>query len=209
MAASLHNQGDRNQRDRVVDADSQPQIVVFTNRKTFVEPAGFSKQPLRHHNRRRTHQTEIEAGPENITGRLGVFGLGIHPDPAANPDFFGLADLNVGVLLHERCLDFQFSRHPEVVRIQERYIPPRCAIDAVVARGRHAVSLLRDAPYIGAVLRQTFKGGVSGTIIDNNELPRPIALCQDRCDSLPDHGPTVVGGDNDAYDGRHGSTRLS
>jgi hypothetical protein len=51
-----------------------------------------------------------------------------------------------------------------------------------------------------------FTGTVSGAVIDNNKLPRPIALCQYRLDSFPDHGPTVVGGDNDAYDGRHNST---
>ena len=138
-----------------------------------------------------------------------MFGLGIYPHSATNPDFFGLADLSVGVLLHKRCLDFQFSRHPEIVRIQERYILPRCASDAVVAGGGHTASLPRDVLDIGAVQRQTFRGIVSGTVIDNNELPRPIALCQDGLDSFPDHGPTVVGGNNDAYDGRHSCTRLS
>jgi len=138
-----------------------------------------------------------------------VFGLGIYPNSATNPDFFGLANLNIRMLFHKRCLNFQFSRHPEVVRIQERYILPRCASDAVVAGGGHTASLPRDVLDFGAVQRQTFRGIVSGTVIDDDKLPRPIALCQDRFDSFPDHGPTVVGGDNDAYGGRHSSTRLS
>ena len=62
-------------------------------------------------------------------------------------------------------------------------------------------------PDIGTVLRQMLRGAVSGAVIDDNKLPRPIALCQYRFDSLPDHGPTVISGDNDAYDGRHSSTR--
>jgi hypothetical protein len=62
-------------------------------------------------------------------------------------------------------------------------------------------------PDIGTVLRQMLRGAVSGTVIDDDKLPRPIALCQYRFDSLPDYGPTVIGGDNDAYDGGHSSTR--
>ena len=80
-----------------------------------------------------------------------MFSLGIYPYSATNPDFFGLAYLNIAVLLHESCLDFQFSRHPEVVRIQERYVVPRCASDAVVARRGHTASLPPYVPYIGAV----------------------------------------------------------
>src|SRR5262245_24908137 len=191
----------------MVGANPQPEIIIFTHRKTFIEPAKLVKQPLRHHNRRRTHQAKIETWAENIAGRLSVFGLGVHPHPATNPDLFGLADLNFRMLLHERRLDFQFSRHPKVVRIQERYILTLCTTDAVVARGRHPAPLLGDLPHIGTKMRQMFRGAVSGAVIDNNKLPRPIGLYQNRFNSLPDHRPTVIGGDNDAYDRVHSSTQ--
>ena len=55
VAASLHNQGYRNQRDQAVDANSQPEIIIFTDGEIFVESAKLGKQLLRHHDRRRTH----------------------------------------------------------------------------------------------------------------------------------------------------------
>ncbi len=117
VSSPLHNQGRTDERNQVVDPDSQPEIIIFAHRETFVEPPNLFKQTFRQHNRRRTHQAKVEARPENIAGRFCVFGLRIYPHPVANPDFLGLANLNFRVSLHERHLDFQFFGEPNVVRI--------------------------------------------------------------------------------------------
>src|SRR4029453_1337698 len=100
-----------------------------------------------------------------------------------------------------------FFGHPKVVRIQKRHIPAPCDTDTIVACGRHTASLPGDAPHNGTVLCQVRGGTLIGTVIDDKKLPRLIALCQYRFNSLPDHGPTIIGGNNDAYDGGHSSTR--
>ena len=193
----------------MIDPDSQPEIIIFTHRETFVEPAQSTQQFLRHHNRGGTHQAEIETPPENITGRLRVFALGVHPHPAANPDLLGLADLNFIVLLHEPRLDFKFFGQPKVVRVQKRYIPSPCHTETIVACGRHAASLLYDKSDTGTVLRQMLSGPVVRAVIDDNKLPSVIALRQHRFDGLSDHGPTIIGGNNDAYDREHDASRSS
>lgn len=117
VASSLDYQGPGNQRDRVVDGDSKPEIIVLANRETFVEAAELIKQIRRHHYRGRAHQAKLQAAPKNVARRLCVFGLGIHLKPVTNPDFLGLADFNFRMLLHKRGLNFQLLRQPKVVRI--------------------------------------------------------------------------------------------
>lgn len=89
---------------------AQPQIIVLTNGKILVEPADLFEEIFCHHDRRRAHQAKLQAAPKYIAGRLQVFELRIDPDPASNPDFFSLANLNLRMLPHEISLQLQFSR---------------------------------------------------------------------------------------------------
>jgi hypothetical protein len=146
VSSSLNNQGRWNQANPGLDRDSQPEIIVFANRKAFIEPANAVKQLLGHHNRRWTHQAKVEAGAKNIAGWLSVFGLWIHSGSLANPDFLRLTDLHFWMLIHERRLDFQLVGQPEVIGIQKRHVSALRDTDAVIAGGRHTSSLPGDQP---------------------------------------------------------------
>jgi len=147
MSASFDDQGRGNQRYRMVNRDSQPKIVIFADRQALVEPSDLFEKLFGHHDRRWAYTTQVKTPSKNISRRFAVLLLWIDSDPVSQPDFFSLTDLDFRMLLHERRLDFQFLRQPEIVRIQKRHVPPLRDHHTVIAPGGYTFSRLRDDPH--------------------------------------------------------------
>src|SRR3990167_4684443 len=108
--------------DWVFYGDSKPKVIVFTDRKGFVESSFSLKQIPGHHHRRWAHQAKVEAGAKDISRRLAMSPFRIYPDPPAYPDLLGLADLDLRPGLHKCHLGFQLPPPPQVIGIQEGQI---------------------------------------------------------------------------------------
>jgi hypothetical protein len=124
MTTSLYYQRLTDQRDRMLHGNAQPELVIFTHRKRFIEPAKPGKQVLRHHHRRRTHQTKLQAAQKYIARRFLVFCLRIDFDAIAKPNFFGLGNLNFRVALHEGGLNFELLGPPKIIGIEKSNVAP-------------------------------------------------------------------------------------
>src|SRR5215831_7572994 len=102
MAAPFDSQSRRNQRNPVINSDSQPEIVIFTDRQALIEsPDPFEKISF-HHHCRRADETQFKTFSKDISGRFAMPHLGIDSNTVAQPDFFRLTDLNYRILRHEQ-----------------------------------------------------------------------------------------------------------
>ena len=101
MSASFGNQRTVDQKNRMAQRDTEPEIIILTDRKCFVEPTYQIEQFLGHHNRGWTDQTKFQTSPKNISGGLSVPRLGIDSYAAANPDLLCLTDVHPRVSFHE------------------------------------------------------------------------------------------------------------
>src|SRR6266542_2879797 len=207
MTAPLHHQRFRDQRYQMLNGNTQPKLIIFAHRDRFIEAADLLEQRLRHHHRRRTHQTKIKATGKYVARKFLVLCLRIDSAAITNPNFFALADLNFRMSFHESGLNFQLFGPPKVVGIEKGDIAPDRSADAEITRGSHASSGFSEQSYPRTKFCQFFLRRIRRTIVDDDELEVSVDLCEDRFDGFPDHGPAVEGGNDDAYDGRHDATR--
>lgn len=203
MAAPLDNQGFHNERHYRKQRDSQPEIIVLAHRKSLIEPARLFEKFPRHHHRGGADQAELKAGAKDLAGRLSVPLLRIYPDAPTYPHLFRLTDPNLRPGGHESRLDLQLAAPPQVVRIEKSHIFTGRVSDPEVARRGHPPPLLAQHPELRAIRSQPCRCFIRRAIIDDDKLEVSAGLGKDRVDRFTDHWPTVVGRDNDAYEGGH------
>src|SRR6266545_2755582 len=124
----------------MLNCNTQPKLIIFAHRERFIEAAYLLEQRLRHHHRRRTHQTKIEATEKYVARKFLVLCLRIDSDAITNPNLFALADLNFRMSFHESGLNFQLFGPPKVVGIEKGDIAAECSAHAEIARSSHAFS---------------------------------------------------------------------
>jgi hypothetical protein len=122
MPTALHRQSMRDQRNRMVNADPQPKIIIFTHRQILIKPAKSVEKVACHHDGRWADQAKLKAAAKDIPRRFLMLKLWIDPAAATNPDLIGLANLNFWMLLHKSDLHAKFLRKPEIVGIEKRKI---------------------------------------------------------------------------------------
>jgi hypothetical protein len=89
----------------MANRDTEPQVIILTYRKRFVESACQIEQFFGHHDRGWTDQTKFQTPPKNISGGLSVPRFGIYSQTITNPNFLSLADVNPRVSFHEISLN--------------------------------------------------------------------------------------------------------
>jgi hypothetical protein len=97
MSAPFYDQGGIDQVNRILAADSQPQIIIFASRQIFIKYADGIKQCPSDHHRGRADQTQSQGSLKNHSGWFPVPIFGIHPDTVSHPDFFGLVDKRIRI----------------------------------------------------------------------------------------------------------------
>jgi len=154
MSTPLYDQGLRDQRNRCINRDTKPKIVILTDGKGLIESPHPFKQFSGHHYSRRANKAKIEAWAEDISRRLTMLLFRIYPHPVPDPDLFRLAYLDLRQFFHIRYLNFQFFRLPEIIGIQKGQVSSTRAANPEITRRRYPAPGLRNNPKAGSVLRQ-------------------------------------------------------
>ena len=119
MTAASQDQRRINQVDRLLHADAQPQVIVFTGRKLLIKPSHAFKQCPTQHNGRGTDQTVGEALNKNITLGFAMFIARVDSHSMPQPGFLGLTDLRGRLGLKKGDLVSQFFGLPDIVGIEK------------------------------------------------------------------------------------------
>jgi hypothetical protein len=106
MATSFNDQFLRNEKNGETDGNSEPEIIILTNGKGFVEKTDLREQGLFHHNRRRADGAEGKAFLKNPARILRVLEHGVDPFPLSNPNLIGIAKRIMWILIQKGNLDF-------------------------------------------------------------------------------------------------------
>jgi len=203
MPSPFQDQWLGNQVHRGIHSDSEPEIVILTDRKGLVESTNLVKQLPCHHHRGGTHQTEIEAGAKDISGRFAVFFSRIHPPSPSYPELFCLADPDRRTLLHEGHLNLKLFRLPEIIGIEKGQVSAAGTARPQVARRRHAAPGLGKQAQVRRVSHQALSRSVLRPVVHHDELEVFKALAQNGLDRFAEHRPAIVSGDDNADQGFH------
>lgn len=131
------------QRDRIINGDAEPEIIILANGKSLVESSNRFEKISAHHDRGRAHQAKLQTAAKNISGRLSMSRLGIDSRAPSNPDLFRLANLKLRVVRDKRRLHLELLGQPQIIRIEKREVSPSGDSNACVSCRSDATPRLR------------------------------------------------------------------
>jgi hypothetical protein len=120
MAAAFNDQRLFDQSEGKTATDPQPEIKVFTGGQRFIEESDKVEEPAVDNHGGRAHEASFQQQGKTVPARFAVIFSGIDAPAVPDPDFFGLAQENFGVIGKKLHLRAEFAGEPQIVRVEKR-----------------------------------------------------------------------------------------